>query len=334
MVGYLDQLIHTQDEPIADWVCVPLYFVSKLTRDSGTTVVQVGEGSDEQFCGYASYMMYLRLYEKYWTPYRSWTPRFARRLAAQAARAAVWVRPGLAPYGDILERAAYDREPFWTGAHVFWDILKRRVVGHASFAPSPELTDAVALGLVDPSYLFPDSFNVIRSFLDPFDRDFPEADQLSRMTYSEFRLRLPELLLMRVDKIGMSKSIEARVPFLDHELVEFSLDIPQRFKVKNGEAKYLLKRAVEGLIPHEIIYRKKMGFGAPMSQWLRGEFGLQVEATFEKSRLMQLGYLNPDFVRQLCRDHRGGRGDHALYIWALFNLVAWFDYWVDGRGRG
>ena len=75
MSGYLGQLIHSQDEPIADWVCIPLYFVSKLARDSGTTVVQVGEGSDEQFCGYASYMEYLELYRRYWSPFRRWLPQ-------------------------------------------------------------------------------------------------------------------------------------------------------------------------------------------------------------------------------------------------------------------
>ena len=333
MVGYLDQLIHTQDEPIADWVCIPLYFVSKLTRDSGTTVVQVGEGSDEQFCGYDSYMMYLRLYEKYWCPYRRFVPRPLRRAAGLAARGAVRVRPSLAPFGDIFERAALDREPFWTGAHVFWDIIKRDVVGSAGFAPSAELSAAAAQGLVDPSYLVPDSFNVVRSFLEPFDRQFPGRDQLTRMIYNEFRLRLPELLLMRVDKIGMSKSIEARVPFLDHELVEFTMDIPQRFKVRSGEPKYLLKKAVEGLIPNEIIYRKKMGFGAPMSQWLRGDFGRRVESVLAASRLTAAGYLHGSFVQRLCREHRSGRSDHSLYIWSLFNLAAWFDYWVDGRAR-
>jgi asparagine synthase (glutamine-hydrolysing) len=331
MVDYLGQLIHAQDEPIADWVCIPLYFVSKLARDSGTTVVQVGEGSDEQFCGYGSYMMYLRLFERYWMPYKRRVPRSLRRAAAFGARAAARLRPGLAAYLDIIDRAGRDREPFWTGAHVFWDVIKQRLVGTRGFKPSPELQQAALDGLVDPAYLVADSFNVVRSFLDPFDRAFPDCDQLARMTYSEFRLRLPELLLMRVDKIGMSATIEARVPFLDHGLVEFTMGIPQRFKVQNGQAKYLLKKAVEGLIPDEIINRKKMGFGAPMAQWLRGKFGVQVEAAFAESRLMREGYFDLDFVGRLCREHRSGRNDYSVYIWSLFNLVAWFDYWVDGR---
>ena len=107
------------------------------------------------------------------------------------------------------------------------------------------------------------------------------------MIYSEFKLRLPELLLMRVDKITMSTSLEARVPFLDHELVELSNNIPYHQKIKNQEAKYILKKSVEGIIPDEIIYRKKMGFGAPMGDWLRGEFGIRTKNLVFKSNLMR-----------------------------------------------
>jgi len=331
MVGYIDQLVHSQDEPIADWVCIPLYFVSKLARDSGTTVVQVGEGSDEQFCGYSGYMMYLRLFEKYWRPYRRWTPPLLRKIAAAAASAVVGFRPDLAAYADMVVRAGYDREHFWNGAHVFWDVIKRRLVRSGTMTASSDLRFAAELGIVDPSYLVNDSFNVVKSFLEPFDAAFPGLDPLTRMIHTEFRLRLPELLLMRVDKIGMSTSIEARVPFLDHELVEFTMDIPQRFKVKGGEAKYLLKKAVEGWIPNDIIYRRKMGFGAPMSEWLRGEFGRRVEADLLASRLLNGGCFDMKLVRRLCQEHRAGRRDYSLYLWSLFNLVAWHEHWVDRR---
>ena len=157
----------------------------------------------------------------------------------------------------------------------------------------------------------------------------PGSDALARMAYNEFQLRLPELLLMRVDKIGMSTSIEARVPFLDHHLVEFTSGIPREYKVRGGVTKHLLKQAVTGLIPDEIIHRRKMGFGAPMSQWLRGSFGTQVESTLMKSRLMERGWFNREYVRSLCQGHRAGRHDAAVYIWTLFNLTAWYDYWID-----
>ena len=179
---------------------------------------------------------------------------------------------------------------------VFWDALKRHLIDDRMFAgaaPDPRLVEC---GLLPASYYLPDTFNVVQSFIGPFDAKNPGSDVLTRMIYNEFKLRLPELLLMRVDKIGMSTSIEARVPFLDHHLVEFTMDIPMEHKVRNGEAKYLLKKAVKGLIPDEIINRKKMGFGAPMSQWLRGEFGEEAESLILRSKLLQRPGFKRDFI--------------------------------------
>jgi asparagine synthase (glutamine-hydrolysing) len=303
--------------------------VSKLTRDNGVTVIQVGEGSDEQFSGYASYMGYLRLYHRYWQPFRKYLPKFAQHGIAGMAQAVARFRPGLAVHADIIERAANDREHFWSGATVFWDTLKRGLVRDGAVSASEMPKELLDTGLLPASYLEQDTFNVIRSFLEPFDADHPGLDALTRMIYNEFKLRLPELLLMRVDKITMSESLEARVPFLDHELVEFSMDIPESWKTRNGEAKYLLKKAVEGLIPNDIIYRKKMGFGAPMSQWLRGDFGRELESSILGSALMKRGYFDMNYIKALFRDHRDGSRDTSLYIWTLFNLTAWYDYWVE-----
>ncbi|MDP5280681.1 asparagine synthase (glutamine-hydrolyzing) [Sphingomonas sp. DG1-23] len=330
MKGYLGDLIHSQDEPIADWVCIPLYFVSKLAKDSGVTVVQVGEGSDEQFCGYASYMGYLDLYQRYWSPYRKFTPTFARKAAAAVAQRLGRAVPKAEMYADILDRAARDREHFWSGATVFWDTLKSRLVHKSAVKSNADYRPLIDSGLMPDSYLELDTFNVIKSFNDELTRTNPDHDVLQRMIYNEFKLRLPELLLMRVDKIGMSVSIEARVPFLDHKLVEYSLDIPMEQKIKGRTAKYILKKAVEGIIPNNIIYRKKMGFGAPMSQWLSGDFGNFVQNSMKNSALMQLGFLDVDYIKMLFDDHRSGKRDNSLYIWTLFNLSAWYDYWVDG----
>jgi len=333
MRGYLDDLIHHQDEPIADWVCIPLYFVSKLAHESGVTVVQVGEGSDEQFSGYASYMGYLRMYHDYWLPYRRFAPRPLRSAAAAVAKAASRRIPKVEVYADILDRAARDREHFWSGATVFWDTLKSRLVIPGTVGPAGVHPSLVASGLLPEKYLEPDTFNVIDTFVTHLKAVQPEHDILARMTYNEFQLRLPELLLMRVDKIAMSVSLEARVPFLDHRLVEYTADIPMAQKVKGRTAKYLLKKAVEGIIPNEIIYRKKMGFGAPMSQWLKGDFGRYVRARVTSSTLISRGFFDMDYVRSLFDDHASGRRDNSLYLWTLFNLSAWYDYWIDRRAR-
>lgn len=331
MFSYLNDLIYHQDEPLADWVCIPLYFVSKLTRDSGITVVQVGEGSDEQFCGYQKYMEYLTLYRKYWQPFRSYLPKVAQRGLAAAAAAAAAIRPGFAMYADILDRGARDREHFWTGATVFWDILKRPLVREeefASYVPPKGLADG---SMLPTSYFQTDSYNVIRSFLEPFDVAHPGRDVLARMVYNEFKHRLPELLLMRVDKVTMSESLEARVPFLDHRLVEFTMDIPMEWKARGGIPKYLLKKAAEGVIPHETIYRPKRGFGAPMSNWLKSDFGRFVENSILSSGLIKRGYFHEQHIRRLCADHRSSRSENAAQIWVLFNLTAWYDFWIQGK---
>lgn len=334
MVDYLEKMIYHQDEPIADWVCIPLYFVSKLAHDSGMKVIQVGEGSDEQFCGYASYMGYLKLYHQYWTPFRKFLPKPVQRLIAGAAKLVSHAHPRLPVYADIVDRAARGREHFWSGAMAFHESIKDRLVDRAALGAPADHALALQSGILDPSYLEPDTFNVMQSYFGPLDANHPGQDALTRMIYSEFRLRLPELLLMRVDKIGMSVSLEARVPFLDHHLVEFTMDIPERWKTKGGEAKYLLKKAVEDLLPHEIIYRKKMGFAAPMGDWLRSDFGRAVHASMRASGLMRRGFFDRGYVDKLFAWHMSGRADCSLFIWSLYNTTAWYDFWVDRKQVG
>ena len=328
MIGYLADLVHSQDEPIADWVCIPLYFVAKLAKDCGVSVVQVGEGSDEQFCGYSSYMTYLNLYRKFWNPYMRLMPEFLRWGIGAAASKLAAATPRFDKFVEVLRRAGDGHELFYSGANAFWSVHKDRLLtAPIRGGDWPELAEAglCALGAANP-----DSGAVINAFLDPFKKDHPGSDDLARMTYAEFRLRLPELLLMRVDKISMSTSVEGRVPFLDQNLVEFTMDIPQAWKVRGGETKYLLKKALEDLLPKDIIYRKKMGFGAPMADWLRGAFGRRAERTVLNSSLFDLGLLDRDHVAGLFRGHFDGRKDNALHLWALFNLAAWYDHWIAG----
>lgn len=332
MMDYLPQLIYHQDEPIADWVCIPLYFVSRLLRDSGTIMVQVGEGSDEQFCGYDSYMGYLRLYRRYWRPFCA-LPGILKGGVAALARGIADLTARGDFYADIIDRAAQDREHFWGGAVVFWEPAKRRLIRPERFDETKTDVPADLQSMLPQEFLLQDSFNVVRHHLAEFDRFFPTADVLTRMIYLEFKLRLPELLLMRVDKIGMSTSIEPRVPFLDHKLVEFTMGIPMSLKVKGWVPKHLLKKACEGLIPQNIIYRKKMGFGAPMKEWLRGEFGRAAETTVMGSSLRHERYFDYEHIKDMFRRHRNGE-EFALPIWILYNLTAWFDRWVAGNSKG
>jgi len=327
MLGYLGDLVHHQDEPLADWVCVPLYFVSKLAKDSGVTVVQVGEGSDEQFSGYNSYAMYLWLHRQFWQTFKS-LPGPARSAAAGLAKKLTCsLTPRLDRVADILGRGAKDQELFWGAAHAYWNVHKDRVLSAPIMGgPWPLLEEA---GLETTGMENGDSGEAVSAMMATFDQAHPGRDELTRMIHNEFKVRLAELLLMRVDKITMSTSIEGRVPFLDHGLVDFTMDIPQSWKVKNGEPKYLLKKALKDVLPDEILYRPKMGFGAPMTEWLRGDFGKQAEDAVLGSSLMKDGYFDRDHIARRFKSHRDGRQDNALHLWLLFNLTAWHDHWIS-----
>jgi len=329
MVGYLDNLVHHQDEPIADWVCIPLYFVSKLARDSGITVVQVGEGADEQFCGYDSWMTYLKFFEKFWDPYTGLMPGPLKNMLGALARSFAPASRGRGgQIAEALHRAATGQELFFSGANAFWNVHKNRLLGSDISPRSTVHDDLAGSGLDLTGITSTESGDVINGYFADLTASAPNADHLTRMAYSELRLRLPELLLMRVDKISMSTSIEGRVPFLDHDLVEFTMDIPQSYKVKGGIKKHLLKQAVADLLPNEIIHRKKMGFAAPVEQWLRGDFGRHAEERILRSPLLHEGLLNKTYIENRFKEHREGSSDHALHLWTLFNLTSWQEHWI------
>ena len=330
MQGYLQSLVRDQDEPIADWVCIPLYFLSKLTIDNGVKVVLVGEGADEQFCGYDGYMRYLHLFHRYWKPYRAMFPKVFQKAVAAAAVRIATLHPRLEVYADILDRSAKDTSHFWSGAVCYWETMKDKLVNHDVLTRFEIPRNLRESGLFDDRMGLCDSAQVVASNVAPLLEKNPQVDVLAEMIFAEFKLRLPELLLMRVDKITMSNSIEARVPFLDHELVDASFGIPLDDKIPASRPKHLFKKAMAGIVPDQILNSQKKGFGAPMSNWLKGEFGVLAEDILFSSSLMKRGYFNLNVIRNLFRDHKAGRRDNALYLWSLINLVMWYDYWIDG----
>lgn len=321
---FLPELIFHQDEPIADPVCVPLYYVAKLARETGTKVVQVGEGSDELFCGYHDYALYLELYNRAWR-HLSRFPALVRRAMSAAGQSLYRSGAGkLLPKGrkmlpDVLRRLAEGEELFWSGTFVFDEINKRRLLTREA---KQRLTTNNGDGF--------SSYSVVRSDLDRLLASRPDADQLSRMIYQELKLRLPELLLMRVDKMTMATSVEARVPFLDHKLVEFAMSIPSRLKYRDGETKYILKSALEGVIPQRVLKREKKGFGVPLDEWMRGRFGSFVWEGIFSSSLRRRNLFDYSFVRHLLSEHQRGRTNYSFFLWTLLNLSLWYERWIEG----
>ena len=312
LVDYVPQLIHAQDEPLADWVCVPLYYVSKLVRDSGTIVALVGEGSDEQFAGYRHYLRYVNLERGAW----GWYNRLPRAIRVGAHRAADPLLRRLQLPREVRElvRRAGDDEPlFLSGAVAAWETDKRDLMSTSMRRGSWGTLSSV-----------PIAADVMRDFA----RRQPTRTFLDRLIFQELRLRLPELLLMRVDKITMSTSIEARVPFLDHRLVEFTSHIPAAMKLRNGRTKHVLKEAVRGLIPDSVIDRPKQGFSAPVGEWFRGELAGFAARSILDSRLRERGFFDYDVLRRMLEAHRTGRRNYDTLLWSLVNLSQWYDHWI------
>ncbi len=326
MQEFLPLLVRLQDEPIADNVCIPLYFLAKLVRQAGTTVVQVGEGADENFLGYWWCEHYRQKYEQVYRPAqarRSWW----RRLRATAKAAT----PGVSGEDlEIIRRAEGGQELFWGGAVCWWGTLRDRLTpAPAAFGGT---IDCPVPGLVPEGQRTLDSHAVVCDYVGGLTGHLREPEVLQKIPYLEMKLRLPEHLLMRVDKLTMAHSIEARVPFLDHDVVEFATRLPASYKLKDGIGKAILKKAAAPFVDEALIARRKQGFGAPMEEWFReGDFGARCLAAFERSALAKEGFFDNGFFVDLLEGQMAGRGGYSFQLWTVMNAVLWHSSWIEGR---
>jgi asparagine synthase (glutamine-hydrolysing) len=297
---FLPRMVELQDEPIADPVCLPVHYLSRLAREHGVIVAQLGEGSDELFWGYPSWKRSLGLQR---LDSRFSVPAPLKRLGLAALRAAG--KEVSMPY-DWLDRAARGVPIFWGGAEAFSAGAKQQFL---SPRMRSRFDDRSSWEVIEPIY---------QRYLAETDRPSP----LNWMSYLDLNFRLPELLLMRVDKMSMGASLEARVPFLDHKLVEFAMGIPEQVKSRSGVLKSVLKRAVRGVIPDAIIDRPKQGFGVPVREWLQSGLpdGLM---DVVRDFLAETDLLETDRVIALFSDPRG-----ASLSWPVLNLALWWDRFI------
>jgi len=291
-------MVHLQDEPIADPVCFPVYCVSKLARENGVIVCQVGEGADELFCGYPLWKTTLALQR--WSDWP--VPAVLKRLGLSGLRLAGRDR---SPRYEWLRRSAEGEPVFWSGAEAFTEAHKQRLIAR-DFRRKIEARS---------------SWEALQPVRRRFDEAAWDRSGLNWMTYADLRLRLPELLLMRVDKMSMGASLEARVPFLDHKFVELAMSIPTRIKIGDGRLKYLLKKTVRGLIPQELIDRPKQGFGVPVHEWFFGRLGERTRAELDRF-CRETGYFDR---REVFRLLDAGAG---VQVWYLLNFALWWRAYV------
>ena len=275
----IDNYSFYQDDLIGDEVGIPLYFLGKSSNDNGIKVVQVGEGADELFYGYEHWLRFMKLnsYIKPITKYRTSSFNFKNHRA------------------NLLSNILLNRTSFAGGALGF---------------NLPEIDSLLIEGISE-------EFNLVHFVDNKWDEYFSNKNSyLTKwMTLIDLQIRLPELLLMRMDKLVMQSSIEARVPFLDHKLIEFVLSIPENIIFKKNKTKPLLKKVASNQIPDQIFDRTKQGFRAPVGEWIKKDENFFYEAIYEFNTMT--GLFDQRYLNQVIS------GKDFQKKWYLANLAKW-----------
>ena len=304
-LSVIPKLPQMYDEPFADSSQIPTYLVSEMTRQH-VTVALSGDGGDELFGGYNRYRHGAML-----QPVYKYMPRFLRSLGASAIEA-------LSPdCWDTLSRYAPSRfRHSQTGdkAHKFAGVLR------------VEDEDAFYRSLVsqwhDPASLVQGGKEFKSTMWDANIRNLV-PDFIDRMQYLDTRTYLPDDILTKVDRASMAVSLEVRVPILDHRVVEFAWTLPQRFKANGSSNKWLLREVLHRYVPRHIMARPKMGFGVPINSWLRTGLRDWAESLLEPGQMQQEGYLNPEPIHRLWKEHLSGARNRHYALWPVLMFQAW-----------
>jgi asparagine synthase (glutamine-hydrolysing) len=306
----LPKLLWHEDEPIAHSSSVPLYFVSALARKH-VTVVLTGEGSDELLAGYGKYPR-VSWNWRAGTIYERMLPRSVRDSIARRAVPLLPRRLGRYANRSFL---TMDR----TAESMFFDNFASIRLADQRRLLAPALRAAATpSGAYGPSMAY-------------FDRPDGSSTLLDRLLYADIKTYLVELL-MKQDQMSMATSIESRVPFLDHKLVEFAAQLPDEWKLSGWTTKRVLREAMKGLLPESILNRPKMGFPVPFSGWTRGRWNEVARAVLLDRRSRERGIIDPVAIDTLLQDHAAGRTDGGDRIWSLMNLELWHRTFIDREG--
>ncbi len=304
----LPSMVYQEDEPIAHPSSVPLYFVSRLASRH-VKVVLTGEGSDELMAGYNKYRVGIynlvlgRRYEKI-------APQFVRA----AVRRAIDLLPVDSRARRVLQRTflrlpANLRDVYLDNFSVFSPTMQDDLFSAATIE---RMTDR-------------DPYRIPVGIMD----ELQGCDLLDRLLAADLKTYLHELL-MKQDQMSMAASIESRVPFLDHRLVEFVNRLPVDLKLRGWTTKYILRRAMRERLPERILSRRKMGFPVPVGSWFRGEFRNILDEYVLSERALRRGIFNGDYVRQLAARHSAGE-NHSERLWMLVNFEIWHRRFIDGE---
>lgn len=303
----LPTLVEHYGEPYADSSAIPTYYVSRETRKH-VTVALNGDGGDESFAGYERYSAMLMAEQ-----YRR-VPRFVRKALIENP-------VGMLPISELKRSRFLDAKRFLRAANLPRTKRYFRWVSTFDTETKSEIYTDDFLGASRGH----DSADLLGEwFAKANGSGVLDAAMLTdQMTY------LPNDLLVKVDIASMANSLEARSPFLDHNVIEFAASLPESLKMRRFETKSLLKKVAARLVPHEVIYRRKMGFGVPIGKWFRGEMKDFVRDTLLSPTALQRGIVRPGVIEKHVNEHINGDRDHSGQIWTLLMLELWFQRFID-----
>ena len=303
----LPKLVWHFDEPFADSSAIPTYLVAQMARQN-VTVALSGEGGDEVFAGYETYAAYRAAlaYSK--------IPRLLRKFL---------IRPIVHSLPVSHKKVSFDYKAkiFVDGddlsperRHYWWKLIFSEDAKQQLYAEH-----------IYQENHFDDAFKVFDQYFKTTDAE----DFVNKLLYVDTKVYLANDILVKTDRSSMANSLEVRVPMLDHNVVEFAASIPATLKLKGFQKKYVLKKAMEKLLPKKILYRKKKGFSIPAPRWLRNELKPLVLNVLSEGALNRTGYFNPEYVHGILNQHFEGIKDNSRQIWGLLMFMLWHKTFME-----
>lgn len=291
-------LAYYTDEPLCDYACIPNFYLAKLSRQSGVPVIQVGEGNDELFCGYTGYAAILNLLKFYYP-----LPSFIKR---PALRLLEFIQGAKLHYA--LRRSGKNRDVFLGGSYLFTEEEKESMFYKSAGRNFNSSYDYVS--------------GIYRNLL----TKFPQADALDKMAYLDLKVRLPELLLMRADKMTMANSVEARLPYLDYQFVEYALSLPSKLKFQRNKTKYIFKKSLKGILPDNIISQPKSGFAGNPINIFGQDFQDYLLETYKRTEPLLAQWFDVDRIKnRLIFNPQDMSFREGMKTWSIFSFMLWLE---------
>lgn len=302
LVEIVDDLVWHFDEPFADSSALPTFMVAKMAREF-VTVVLSGDGGDELFAGYTRYAT-----DKKRSGFAA-LPKFVRRGVLQK------ISENL-PHGAKGKNFLYNTS---------LDAVERYIDSVSHFGK----LNRKSLYAEDFRRNLDGDFGKAAKMYEEIAASVLSRDATDKLLYLDSRTYLPSDILTKVDRMTMAASLEARVPLLDYQLIETVEKIPAALKLKGLETKYIFKKAMEGIVPHEILYREKQGFGVPIGDWINAQLKDRIHETLLEKRTLERGYFDEKYIQILLNEHAASRRDHSHSLWILWMLELWHRKFVD-----